>query len=186
MKALEFIFQETQIHFLLQNEGDVMVNATEMAKAFNKRTDHYLQNDSTKELIQKLKVPDISGTLENKINDNQPPNGGRIIENRGRNGIYFCEILALDFATWLDIDFKIWVYRKIRVMVFGNYKKHWEAHAKQEEAKTVMDNLKKELLDIGGEIAKKYFEAERECKSAKNEKITAIRNQLKLFPEINK
>ena len=36
MKALEFIYQDVEIHFLLGNDKDVMVNATEMAKAFGK------------------------------------------------------------------------------------------------------------------------------------------------------
>ena len=29
-------------------------------------------------------------------------------------GYYFNEILALDFAAWLDVDFKIWIYKTIR------------------------------------------------------------------------
>ena len=49
-KALEFIYQDTQIHFLLGNEKNVMVNATEMAKAFGKEIDNFLRLESTKKI----------------------------------------------------------------------------------------------------------------------------------------
>ena len=54
MKSLEFIYQETEIHFLLDREGDVMVNATEMAKAFGKRTRDFLRLDFAKSYIDVL------------------------------------------------------------------------------------------------------------------------------------
>lgn len=190
MKTLEFIYQETQIHFTVNPfDKSVMVNATEMAKNFGKRTDHYLQNESTKEFIKALeklqktenlndKVPEMSGTL---IENNQS-NFGQIIENRGRNGIYFCELLSIDFATWLDVDFKVWVYQRIQDVIFGNYKKHWEAHAQQEIAKIAMENLKKDILkDPTPATVAEYFKHEREFNEAKSIKYKAIRNQLKLF-----
>jgi hypothetical protein len=110
MKTLEFMYQETKIHFLVNPmQENVMINATEMAKTFGKRTDHYLQNEATKIFIEALKVTEKSGTLDSKI-----------IENRGRNGIYFCELLAIDFATWLDVNFKVWVLKKLNEVIFGN------------------------------------------------------------------
>jgi len=51
MKTLEFIYQETQIHFALKNEGHVMVNATEMAKAFGKEPKDFLRLEGTKNFI---------------------------------------------------------------------------------------------------------------------------------------
>ena len=45
MKTLEFLYQETQIHFLFNpSDKNVMVNATEMAKIFGKRTKDFLAN----------------------------------------------------------------------------------------------------------------------------------------------
>lgn len=174
MNALQFIYEETEIHFLVNPERkDVMVNATEMAKAFGKRTDKYLQNDSTKELIAALKVPQKWGTLSLNV-----------YENRGRNGMYFCEILAIDFATWLDVEFKIWVYQRIQESIFGNYRLHWEAHTRQEAAKKTMEILKEKLLTRGTpELALAYFEAEKNLNEAKHEKSRAIRNQLNLFEQ---
>lgn len=51
-----------------------MVNATEMAKLFNKKTELFLKSDHAKAFIKVA---------------NRQPNGGQIIDNRGRNGIYF-------------------------------------------------------------------------------------------------
>lgn len=174
MKALEFFYQDTQIHFLINPlDSNVMINATEMAKAFGKRTDHYLQNETTKQFIEALKVPDISGTLDTEI-----------IENKGRNGIYFCELLAIDFATWLDVNFKVWVYKRIQEVIFGYYKKHWEAHAMQEQSKLEMESIKKKLLiEPTPELVISYFEEEKNMNNAKRLKSEAIRNQLNLFKQ---
>jgi len=154
-KSLERIFIDTAIHFQIGIDGDVMVNATEMAKAFNKRTDHYLKTQETKKMIEGLEryfdqtvgeneviLPPNGGTLDAKTPHNEvilPPFGGtlatktpqnevnlptirgRIIDNRGRNGIYFHRLLALEFATWLDVDFKIWLFATVEKLMFNEY-----------------------------------------------------------------
>ena len=110
-KTIEFLYQEMEVHFLVNpNDKNVMINATEMAKIFDKRVDVFMKTDNTKAFISALKLTGKSVSLKS----NQPPNGGRIIDNRGRNGIYFNEILALKFASWLDPNFEIWVYKTIR------------------------------------------------------------------------
>lgn len=169
-KSLEFIYQDMQIHFLVNpHDKNVMVNATEMAKTFDKRTSHYLANDKTKELISKLELTDISANSDFKI-----------LENRGHMGYYFCEILAIDFATWLDVDFKIWVYQRIQEVTFGNYKKHWEAHQKQEDAKLKLALLKDRLLKEVPELAIPFFEAEKIVHDSRSEKQKALQNQYKI------
>ena len=51
-KTLEFIYQDTQIHFLVNPlDKNVMINATEMAKVFNKDVLDFMKNDSTKNFI---------------------------------------------------------------------------------------------------------------------------------------
>lgn len=172
-KAVEFIYQDREIHFLLGNEKNVMINATEMAKAFGKRTDHYLQNDTVKKFIEAIKVPDISGTLETNI-----------IENRGRNGIYFCEILALDFASWLDVDFKVWIYRRIQEVLFGNAKKVGEKISEAELEKEKIKKLIKEARDSGNETAiaiLNSFDKLKEIEKEKKKSMTQFSNQYKMF-----
>ena len=177
MKTIDRLFQETEIHFLLQNEGEVMVNATEMAKAFGKRTDVFLKTDHVKAFLEVLNRPPNGGSLSSISED-------QLIQRKGRSGVYFNRLLALKFAAWLDPEFEVWVFSQIDNILFGHYKKHWDAHASQESAKQRMDNLKKKLISSGSTAdAIAYFEAEREFNDAKNAKSRAIRNQLKMFSE---
>jgi hypothetical protein len=68
MKTLEFIYQDTQIHFLLNPTDDnVMVNATEMAKLFNKRIDHFLKTDHAKAFNNALEFPPNGVNSASKI-----------------------------------------------------------------------------------------------------------------------
>jgi hypothetical protein len=168
MKTLEFIYQETQIHFLVNpTDANVMVNATEMAKLFDKKTKYFLKTEHAKAFIEIAK---------------RAPNGAQIIEDRGRNGIYFDRRLALKFAAWLSPEFEFWIYSKIEEITFGNYKKHWEAHARQEEAKQKMEIIKVQIIENPtSEMVIEYFERESQFKQAKNAKTKAIQNQLKLF-----
>ena len=56
MKTLEFIYQETEIHFLVNPlDKNVMVNATEMAKLFGKETRVFLKTDHAKAFIEAVK-----------------------------------------------------------------------------------------------------------------------------------
>jgi hypothetical protein len=179
MKTLTFIYQENEIHFLVNpNDKNVMVNATEMAKMFGKKTRLFLKTDHAKSFIAELKRTPYGV----QINDKRHPNGGQIIDDRGRNGIYFNRKLALKFATWLDVKFELWVFDTIDEIIFGNYKKHWDAHAEQEAARAAMEQIKTELLaNPNLENAAGYFQAESQYKSARYMKTAAIRAQLKLF-----
>lgn len=176
MKSVQFIYQDTEIHFLVNpDQENVMVNATEMAKVFGKRVDHFLKAEHTKKFISALKK-----RIE------QTPNGGRsdfkIVEYRGHMGTYFDRRLALKFAAWLDSDFEVWVFSTLDEIMFGHYKKHWEAHTRQEAARIKMEALKeKMLLSPTPEMVTAYFEAEQIFQTARNDKSKAIRNQLRLF-----
>lgn len=78
-----------------------MINATQMAKPFGKRPNDYLSLPSTNELLRAI-------TRKLCISDNQlvitkagsPQNGG---------GTWMHEDVALDFAQWLSVDFRLWV-----------------------------------------------------------------------------
>lgn len=198
MKSLEFIYQDTQIHFALQNEGHVMVNATEMAKAFNKETRVFLKTAHAKAFIDVLLSTPNDGYISVKnsslLKNERAPNGARsenliipkgsnkIIDNRGHMGIYFERRLALKFAAWLSPEFEVWVFSTLDTILFGNYKKHWDAHIAQESAKQKMRDLKTEMLiNPTADIVEQYFEAEQQLNEAKNTKSKAIRNQYKLF-----
>lgn len=176
MKTLNFIYQETEIHFALQNEGEVMVNATEMAKLFNQDVRSFLKREGTKKYIKsKLK------SLNNEAKTPHYNEDDLFITNK-KGGTLMSRSLALKFAAWLDPDFEVWVFDTIDNIIFGHYKEHWEAHKQQEAAKMDMESIKnKLLLKPTPELAEEYFRAEARLKFAKSNKVKAIRNQLNLF-----
>jgi hypothetical protein len=114
-KAVEFIYQDTEIHNLFSKDENVMVNATEMAKAFGKRISFFLKSDHAKAFIKVLELTpygDSSVLLKPK----------EIILTRNGVGTYFHRILALKFAAWLDPKFELWVHSKIEEVLFGKAK----------------------------------------------------------------
>ena len=91
-------------------DGEQMINATQMAKAFNKRLDNFARLKQTKAFIEVLSsVP--SDVREREI--------VRIV--RGGvpelQGTWYCDVLALKLAAWLDPRFEVWVYQKIKTLL---------------------------------------------------------------------
>lgn len=75
----------------------------------------------------------------------------------------------------------------IEKILYGHYKEHWEAHARQEAAKQRMEVLKQKMItDPTSDMVIEYFELEREMNAARTEKTRAIRNQLNLFEKPEK
>ncbi|MFA9191161.1 KilA-N domain-containing protein [Flavobacterium sp. FZUC8N2.13] len=177
-KALEFIYQDTEIHFLLGTEKDVMVNATEMAKIFKKEIKDFMRLDSTKNFINsylKRKNRELK-TEESPFLEEQ------IYTSKQKSGTYMIRPFALKFAAWLDSDFEVWIFETIDTILFGHYKEHWDAHLKQEDAKKRMEAAKsKLLLNATQEDVIAYFKAEIEFKTAQSDKTKAIKNQYSIF-----
>lgn len=91
-------------------DGQMMVNATEMAKAFGKRLDNFMRLKSTKEFMgvldQEIKA-DTSQVREREIV--KTIRGGR----PDLQGTWFDYKLAIDLAAWLSPHFKSWMYDRI-------------------------------------------------------------------------
>lgn len=104
-----------------------------------------------------------------------------MVQNRGHMGIYFDRKLALKFAAWLSPEFEVWVFSTLDEIIFGNYKKHWQAHVAQEDLKRELGQLKKSLLaDPTSEMAYQYFAIEDKINSLGKLKRKAIAEQMKL------
>ena len=104
-----FKYNGTDITFLSGN-GDVMINATQMAKPFGKQVYEYLRLPSTNELI-KVKAG------KSRIAEDQLV---KTIRGGTNLGTWMHEDIALDFAQWLSIDFKLWCMDRIKeLMRFG-------------------------------------------------------------------
>lgn len=125
-------FETQEIAFDLF-QGDLMINATEMAKPFGKRVDNYLRLSTTKALIKALKVDRIIESnyhqMEVVEDENSESNylTSEVVESQilttkegQHGGTFMCEDLALAFAMWLSPVFNVWVLKTIRKIIFGN------------------------------------------------------------------
>lgn len=61
MEVLKFIYENSEIEFLSSGSENVMVNATQIAKVFDKRLDHFLRSDHAKAFISELELTPFGG-----------------------------------------------------------------------------------------------------------------------------
>jgi hypothetical protein len=157
-KALEFIYQDTEIHFLIDPDGPIMINATEMSKLFNKQTRYFTRLDSTKDFVramlkEKFNRADFSDfdPFSNKKGNIQSDNRADVHEyikknlynTDKKNGTYLCRELALKFSAWLDPDFDLWIIRTIDSILFNeNYMVHQKKVIEIQETKNKIEQLK--------------------------------------------
>lgn len=81
-----------------------MVNATEMAKPFEKNVSHWLRNKSTEEFINSL------AALRNR-------KGSDLVIVENGIGCWMHEDVAMEFARWLSPTFAIWCNDKIKELL---------------------------------------------------------------------
>lgn len=103
-----FSYQGNEVTFR-NAEGTAFVNATQMAKFFGKRPNDYLGLVASKELIEA-----ITRKNGNSINQLVITKGGSS-DNGG--GTWLHETIALDFAQWLSVDFKLWCNDRIKELL---------------------------------------------------------------------
>lgn len=107
MNALQiFSYNETPVTFKNEN-GVVFLSATEMAKQFGKMPKDYLKTQSASELIYTL-----SKRTNVPLTDLVKVSKGGLSE-----GTWMQEDIALDFAQWLSIDFKLWCNDRIKELL---------------------------------------------------------------------
>lgn len=105
MNIINYEYKGSQISF--NNGENVMINATQMAKPFGKRPNDYLSLPSTNQLLNAI-------TRKYGIAENQLV----ITERGGLNpGTWMHEDVALDFAQWLSVDFRLWCNDRIKELL---------------------------------------------------------------------
>lgn len=105
-----FEYASDEIAFKTDNDL-LMVNATDMAKAFGKRTSDFLSNKQTNELINCI-------SAETGI-----PATELVVVNQGGStqGTWMHEDVALVFAQWLSPAFYLWCNARIKeLLIKGN------------------------------------------------------------------
>jgi hypothetical protein len=180
MKTLEYNYNNQRIEFL-QGDHNIMVNATQMAKVFNKRIDFFLKSDNTKAFIRELKFTPFGGNL-------QPLDDDKIIKTRGRSGTFMHRILALKFAAWLSPKFELWVFFTIDTIIYAQYKNITEATTEKLMIEKERDLMREELLKKHPDDFYKFLELEGKLTKADRKRMKAIRDstkelKLSLFPE---
>lgn len=100
-----YSYKGSEISFM--SGENVLINATQMAKPFGKRPNDYLVLPSTNQLISAITRK--SGIAENQL---------VITERGGLNpGTWMHEDVAIDFAQWLSVDFRLWVNDRIKELL---------------------------------------------------------------------
>lgn len=132
-KTISEKFQEHDISFLFAT-GDVMVNATQMAKAFGKRVRDFRENETFSQFCEEIKkTPKFLDYVQRKRANIGPFKGGEIggisnieLDNylitaeKGRHGqTYMYRTLALKFAAWLSSSFEFWIYDTIENILYS-------------------------------------------------------------------
>lgn len=171
------VFNENAISFLVDKENSLMVNATEMAKSFDKRLDHFLKSDHAKEFIRVLEFTPFGG-------NSAPLKKEEIMISRGSAGTYFHRILALKFAAWLSPEFEVWVFATIEKLLFGKHVEREQSFERTLKLKSESDKLRdKAPEERTGEDFNRFLEIERELrreravrKSLTTESITGMRS----------
>ncbi|WP_291585922.1 KilA-N domain-containing protein [Bacteroides sp.] len=159
------IFKENPITFALDKNNGMMVNATEMAKAFEKDLYQFTKSEDTKRFIEACQKPANAGLL-GIVNESD------LIVSRQKSGTYMHRVLALKFASWLNPDFELWVYSTIERILFGKHAQREESLERslnyQTESKKLRDKPNKTGVDF-----ERYLELDKELKREK-----AIRKSL--------
>ena len=114
-------------------DNSLMVNATQMAKQFNKRPVDWLRLPSTISFIEELSSVRKSHTSEfqaviTKVGS--PENGG---------GTWFHEDLALEYARWLSPGYSIWTNDRT---VYIPSEEGWEVHGTQTDSPGIKSKIR--------------------------------------------
>lgn len=99
-------YNGTDITFLSGN-GDVMVNATEMAKPFGKQPSDWTKTKSSQEFIDSLSA--VRRIFRTDLM--------RVIQGGSMQGTWMHEDVAMEFARWLSPTFAIWCNDRIKELL---------------------------------------------------------------------
>lgn len=109
MSIVKFDYNGFEMSF--DKTGSIMINATEMAKPFDKLPKDFTKGKQAWNFIQAL-----------ARKENCPTEQIIQVVNGGNNyGTWMHQKLALKFAAWLSPDFELWVYDKIEELLLQGY-----------------------------------------------------------------
>jgi len=138
MDIIKFEFEHNQIEFQINKKGNVIVNATELAKIFNKDVYQYTRIDSTKYLLSACLKPQFCGLL-NVENEED------LILSKQKSGTWMHRVVALDFASWLSPELRVWMLLILDKLIFGEYRKLIDSFNQTVNLKTEIKRITQKL-----------------------------------------
>jgi hypothetical protein len=137
MEIKEFKFNGAVVTFETER-GNVMVNATEMAKIFGKEPEPFMRNENTIQFVKEALKTENSRYLNiEKESD--------LFFSIQKVGTFMHRVLALKFAAWLNPAFELWIYATIENLMFGSYKEDDKSLKKIAEIQVDIANKRKDL-----------------------------------------
>jgi phage regulator Rha-like protein len=134
-----FLFNDKEVDFEITGDS-IMVNATQMAKLFDKRMDNFTRTVETKDFIAEC----LKNANKRFLNIETEED---LIVSVQKTGTWMHRILALKFAAWLDPAFELWVYMVIDDLLFSRYREMEDMLRRSAETKNRIETLKDELRD---------------------------------------
>lgn len=141
-KKIEFFYENHPIQFKPSSEKNIMINATQMAKIFDKRVTKFMENEGTQNFIEAVLI-----SVNNSPNSDylEIKNKNDLIVSSQRTGTWMHKLLALKFAAWLDPLFEVWVFSTIeKLFTF----KFINAIDGRREVLTDLKSFKAELKEV--------------------------------------
>lgn len=168
MKTIKiFTFNNSNIEFIVNEKDNVMINATQMAKVYNRRVVKFTENQTTKDFIKSCLNSPNSDYL-NVENEKD------LIFSKQKTGTLMHEVLALKFAAWLNPDFEVWVFTTIRDLLNKYAKKQGASIKRTLEIEKEQTNIKTKLVQ-GSEDFRRFLQLEKALKKEKsNRRLNTI------------
>lgn len=183
METKTFSFDEHQIAFEINAEENVMVNATEMAKVFDKDVYDFIRLERTKAYIEAYCQTGIS-----RFGDEFSPAGKliKVVKGGEHNGTWMERSVALKFAAWLNPLFEVWVYKTIDEIMFGEFIELKNKLKETAKRKLRIEKLRKELAaDINAdERIRELLDLEESEKKETKKRFSEINKQIKGYKQM--
>lgn len=178
MKQEDFFYEDDnkQVVTFQINEQNLMVNATEMARIFDRQINHFMDTDSTRRFIEACLNSRNSGNLGVKKESD-------LFVSKQKSGTWMHRILALKFAAWLDPNFEVWVWRLIDQLLFADYHALKQSVKKSGTRRSKIDKLKNDLRSTSTDFVK-LEELESEEKAEARNRSRQIVTQIKIFQDV--
>jgi hypothetical protein len=156
MKSEILRFNEYDVTFALDRDRNMMVNATEMAKIFDKQVVAFMRNEDTQKFISEALKSENSHFLNIKTEED-------LVSSRQKSGTWMHRALALKFAAWLSPAFELWVYSTIENLLFGRHLQREQSFERTLQLQRELEELR-DKHDKTGEDFERYLYVQKQLR----------------------